>query len=122
MADRSILLVDDDEDTCETISDLLAEFGYEADIAHDGREALGLAERKEYRLALLDFRMPGLDGVETFVRLRRLTADIHGLLVTGDATVTTDRAAGAGIWKVLPKPLDAATLITLVGDLMERSR
>lgn len=122
VADSSILIIDDDEDTCETVSDLLAEFGYEADIAHDGREALRLAGQKEYRLALLDFRMPDLDGVETFVRLRRITGDMHGLLVTGEATeATAGRAAEAGIQQVVPKPLDAAMLISLVGDLMAGS-
>lgn len=117
--DSAILVVDDDRDACETLSDLLSDFGYAVDVAGRGEEALELAGRKAYRLALLDFRMPGLDGVETFRRLRGLRDGIEGLLVTAHADAgTAERAAEAGVRRVFPKPLDVPKLLPLVDEIM----
>lgn len=64
MAASPILLVDDDQDICASLSDIISDLGYRVDVAYDGPAALRLSERNPYRLALLDYKLPGMDGVE----------------------------------------------------------
>ena len=118
MTASTILLVDDDLDTCASLADVLADLGYAVDVAHDGPGALELSRRRVYALALLDFKLPGMDGVELYGHLRRLRADTVGVLVTGFASDETARAAaGAGIRRLLPKPVDFGELLPLVEEV-----
>ena len=70
MVDTDILLVDDDKDTCASMSDIFLDLGYTVDMAYDGPGALELSGRHQYRLALLDYKMPGMDGLELCRRLK----------------------------------------------------
>jgi CheY-like chemotaxis protein len=117
MAASSILLVDDDPDTCASLSDVSADLGYQVDVAFDGPAALALAERKRYELALLDYKLPGMNGVDVYCHLKRVRADTVGVLVTAFAGNGTLKAAiGAGIRRVLPKPVDFGCLLPLIED------
>ena len=58
-----ILIVDDDRDGCASLYDVLSDFGYEVDVAYNGAEALQRIDQKCYDIALLDYRMPDIDGV-----------------------------------------------------------
>lgn len=59
--------MDDDPDTCASLSDILTDLGYRVDVAYDGPSALQLVERNRYGLAVLDYRMPGMDGLELYL-------------------------------------------------------
>jgi two-component system, NtrC family, response regulator HydG len=121
MAASPVLLVDDDPDTCACLSDVLADLGYAVDVAHDGPAALELSGRRGYGLALLDYKLPGMDGVQLYGHLKRLRATTVGVLVTGFASAETARAAtGAGIRRVLPKPVDFAQLLPLIQEVAGR--
>jgi CheY-like chemotaxis protein len=113
----SILVVDDEVDTCRNLSDILIDLGYNVDIAHDGPSALELVKRNAYDVALLDLRMPGMDGLELFHRIRQLRAGTVGIIVTAYAgTDTTERALAAGAWQVLAKPVEFTRLLKLVEE------
>jgi CheY-like chemotaxis protein len=117
MAASAILLVDD-RDTCATLSDILADLGYRVGVAYDGPAALALSRRQPYRLALLDYLMPGRDGLELYGRLKQVRADTVGVLVTAFAAADTMQAAArAGIRRVLPKPVDFGRLIPLIEEV-----
>jgi two-component system, NtrC family, response regulator HydG len=118
MAASAILLVDDDQDTCASLSDIISDLGYRVDVAYDGLAALELSRRHPYGLAVLDYKMPGMDGVELYRHIKRLRADTVGVLVTAFAADdTTHSAAGAGIRRVLPKPVDFGHLIPLIEEV-----
>ena len=74
MVDTNILLVDDDKDTCASMSDIFLDVGYTVDMAYDGPGALELSGRHQYRLALLDYNMPGMYGLELCRRCGTTTA------------------------------------------------
>ena len=98
MIDTKILLVDDDQDTCASMSDIFLDLGYTVDMAHDGPGALEMSERHQYRLALLDFKMPGMDGLELCRRLKKLQPSIVVLLITAFSSIaTTGAAVEAGV-------------------------
>lgn len=119
MAATSISVVDDDHDTCASLSDILSDLGYTVDTANDGPAALELSERNPYRLALLDYMMPGMDGLELCRRLRASRPAVEVALVTGWASSSTIAAASeAGVRRVLPKPVDFGILIPLVEEMV----
>jgi CheY-like chemotaxis protein len=118
MAASAILLVDDDQDTCASLSDIISDLGYRVDVAYDGPAALELSRRHPYGLALLDYKMPGMDGVELYRHIKRLRADTVGILVTAFAADDTiHSAAGAGFRRVLPKPVDFGRLLPLIEEV-----
>jgi CheY-like chemotaxis protein len=117
--DTPRLLVVDDDRSCRTIvAEMLVDRGYLVDTASDGFDALRMAESTPYALAVLDYQMPGMDGVELFGRLRRLQPDIQGVFLTAFATLdTVYPAIAAGVERVLAKPPQNDELLPLVEEL-----
>lgn len=121
MAATGILVVDDDQDTCASMSDILSDLGYPVDVAYDGPNALKVFAPDRHRLALLDYKMPGMDGLELCQRLKGSQPGIEVVLVTAFASsATTDAAAEVGVRRVLPKPVDFGELIPLVEEVVAR--
>ena len=117
MIDTNILLVDDDKDTCASMSDIFLDLGYTVDMAYDGPDALELFGRHKYRLAILDFKMPGMDGLELCRRLKKLQPSIVVLLVTAFSSIaTTGAATEAGVRCSLLKPVNLSVLMPLVKE------
>jgi CheY-like chemotaxis protein len=116
MVDTDILLVDDDEDTCASLSDIFLDLGYTVDMAHDGPGALELSGRHQYRLALLDYNMPGMDGLELCRRLKNSQPGVVVALVTAFSSITTMGAAAAGARCSLLKPVNFSALMPLVEE------
>jgi two-component system, NtrC family, response regulator HydG len=115
----SILVVDDDVDTCRNLSDILTDLGYQVETAHDGLAALELVQRHAYDVALLDYKMPGMDGLTLYREIKRLRAGTVAIVVTAYAEGTTsDEALAAGAWQVLSKPVDFPRLLGLVGEAL----
>jgi DNA-binding NtrC family response regulator len=113
----SILVVDDEVDTCRNLSDILSDLGYRVDVAYDGLSALEKVKQNAYDVALLDLKMPGMNGLELFHHIRQLRSGTVGIIVTAYAgTDTTERALAAGAWQVLAKPVDFTRLLRLVEE------
>jgi CheY-like chemotaxis protein len=120
-AGASILVVDDEVDTCRNLSDILTDLGYQVDTANDGLAALELARKKHYEIALLDLKMPGMDGLTLYRELRKLHASTVAIIVSAYASKSiTDEALAAGTWQVLPKPVDFPRLLKFVDEALEQ--
>jgi CheY-like chemotaxis protein len=118
MAASSILLVDDDEDICASMADILSDLGYAVDSAYDGPAALELTRQAPYGLALLDYKLPGMNGVEVYRHIKRLRTTTVGVLVTAFAADRTiAEAQTEGIRQVIPKPVDFGSLIPLIEEV-----
>lgn len=114
-----ILVVDDDPDICQNVCDILADLGYQVDSALDGTSALNLIRQRNYDIALLDFKMPGMDGLTLYREIKKHRAGTVSLLITAYAqTATAEEALAAGTWKVLSKPIDFAMLLALVDQAL----
>ncbi len=116
----SILLVDDDVDICSNLADILGDLGYRVDAVHDGSAALELIRRNRYDIALLDYKMPGMNGATLTREIRRLRPEMVSLLVTAHAGSVVDEARSAGAWQVLPKPVDTTRLLGLVDQALDQ--
>ena len=117
-ADRlPILIVDDEADTCNLMAKLLLALGYQADAAQDGHAALRLVDCRQYGLAILDYEMPGMNGVDLFRRIRRARPDLAAVFVTGHTTIdVVFPAIEAGILRIFPKPVDFKELIPVIEE------
>ncbi len=111
----SILVVDDDADTCRNMADLFGDLGYVVDAADGGDMALEKAGQQPYDMGLLDLRMPGMDGLTLCRHLRRLHPRMVTMIITAYGTNSlAEDARDAGARHVLPKPIDFPRLLTLV--------
>jgi CheY-like chemotaxis protein len=111
----TILVVDDDVDTCRNMTDLFGEFGYMVDAAHGGEMALEKARQQPYDLGLLDLRMPGMDGLTLCRSLKRLHPRMVTMIITAyGGSRINEEATDAGARHVLPKPVDFPRLLALV--------
>ncbi|MFO0877093.1 MAG: response regulator [Gemmataceae bacterium] len=117
----TILVVDDDADTCRNLRDILSDIGYTVDTAHNGSEALEKVRIQPYDVALLDLKMPDMDGITLYREIRKLRSSAVALIVTAfAATGTTEEAIAAGAWRVLPKPVDLRNLLGLVQKAVDQ--
>lgn len=113
----SILVVDDEVDTCRNLSDILTDLGYAVEIAHDGFAALDLVRQKHFDVALLDLKMPGMDGLTLYREIKKVSAGTVAVVVSAYASNdTAAEALAAGAWHVLPKPVDFNKLLPLVDE------
>jgi len=112
---RRILVVDDNRDLGENIVEILDEHGYLADLFDDPRRAVLAFVPGRYSMALLDLRMPWMDGVELFRELRRHDPELAAVAFTAYAHDDRVRAAlREGVVQVLPKPVDTDSLLAAV--------
>ncbi|MBC8555916.1 MAG: response regulator [Candidatus Brocadiales bacterium] len=109
---RRILVVDDNIDYCEGIIDFLEMEGFDAIGVHDGFKALEAVKKEVFDLVLMDVRMPGMDGVETFQKLKSVSPETPTILMTAFAVESRIREAlRNGVFGAFQKPVDNERLI-----------
>lgn len=115
---RSMLVVDDDEDTCLNLADIFSDLGYRVETALNAPTALEMVRHDCFDIALLDLMMPGMDGLLLYQAVHRLCPETVALLITGEPF--HPRAAEclqAGFRCVIPKPLDIPPLASLLASI-----
>ena len=123
MLSPRLLVVDDERGQCELVSRLLSEQGYEVDTASDGEAALDLLAQNGYDLVVLDYQMPGMNGVELFRAARQVQPELVGVFLTAYADISTIfPAMDAGVERVLSKPVDSRELLPVVAHFVGRGR
>jgi diguanylate cyclase (GGDEF)-like protein len=120
-----ILVVDDDQDIASFVEFNLKMQGYDVIRASDGEEALEVMETKRPDLAVVDWMMPRMDGVQLTQRLRAepLTSALPVIMLTAKS-MTVDKVVGltAGVDDYLVKPFDTAELIARVSSTLRRNK
>ncbi len=108
----SILLVDDDEVLRERLAQAMRERGYEVRTAGTADEALREAQKDSPEMAVLDLRMPGVNGLELLKELRKHDPSTRVLMLTGYGSIATAvQAVREGAVGYLPKPADADEIL-----------
>jgi DNA-binding NtrC family response regulator len=121
MTRAKLLIADDERHVAEGLQMLLTEEGHEAETATDGNEAWDKVQTGEFGLVLADLKMPGLDGLELFARMREQGIDSELIIITGAGTVASAvEAMRLGAYDYLTKPLDLDRLKALIPKALEK--
>ncbi len=120
---ESILIVDDDESSLRSLTLIFGRKGYETETAATGREAIDKAQRRFFNLALLDIKLPDMEGLELLPPLKHLHPDMVLIMVTAYAsTKNAVRALNEGASAYIIKPLDMDEVLATVKQALENQR
>jgi len=115
MADKlyaSVLLVDDEEQFLQVLSERLTNRGLRVSSVTSGEEAVALVENKNFDAVVVDLAMPGIDGIETTKKIKEKRPDLEIIILTGHATVKAGiEAMKLGAEDFLEKPVDLNVLL-----------
>ncbi len=121
MREPQILVVDDERAIRQLLTEVLEHWGYRVATAGMTREALDLAKRQIFDVALCDIRMPEIDGIEFLRQIKRHDPSIEVVIMTAYPTVATAvEALKLGAYDYLTKPLILEELRHLMDHILER--
>ena len=119
----TILIVDNDEGLVHFLTRLLIKQGHEVATAGDGPAALERLAQQSFDLVLLDYKMPGLNGLETLAEIKKAQLKTPVIIMTAYGTTETAiEAMKQGAYDYLLKPFDTEELKRIVADAMEVNR
>lgn len=111
----SILIVDDNASLCRTMSFVLKRKGYEVAVAKDGPEAIAQVEQSPFDMIFMDIKMPLMNGVETYKRIKDIRPESVVIMMTAYAVEDlVQEALAQGAYGILYKPLDIERMISLI--------
>jgi len=123
MKKASILIVDDNESILETLSAILEAKGYTTDIAKNGREAIEKAKTNFYNLALLDIRLPDIEGTKLLTKIEETTPRMVKIMITGYASLENAvEALNLGADAYVMKPVDPENLLKVINEKLKAQR
>ncbi len=109
---KKVLLVDDEKDFLDTLSERLKGRGIEVSSSTKPDEALEMAKTEAVDVIVLDLKMPGMDGIEFLKAIKESRPELQVILLTGHATVDKGiQAVKLGALDVLEKPANFGTLM-----------
>ena len=117
-----ILLVDDEANVRTVFSDVLKRVGYQVKAVEDGHKAIKEVEEKTYNLALVDLRMPKMDGIGVLENIKKRKPEIPVIIYTGHGSITTAvQAMRKGASDYLNKPFSPEELKLSIRKALEEA-
>jgi DNA-binding NtrC family response regulator len=117
-----ILLVDDNEEFLDSTKDVLEDEGYEVFTAKNGEDAIQMVGERPFEVILMDIKMSGLSGVETFIEMKKINPSVKVIMVTAYSVESLIRQAlEEGAYAVLKKPLNMSMVLKEI-DIIIKSK
>jgi DNA-binding response OmpR family regulator len=114
---KRVIIIDDDKSILRTFTRILQKNGYEIDVAETGKEALEKSKKNTYDLALIDIRLPDMDGTDLLVKMKQTTPDAIKIMITGFPSLETGvKALDEGADAYLVKPVKPEELLALIEE------
>ena len=118
-----VLVVDDDESIRKVLQAVLEEEGYAVETAADGKEAVGKTRRGFYNLALIDIRLPDMEGTELLTKMKQTVPRMRKIIMTGypslqNAIDAVNRSADAYVLK----PFDMAKVLETIREQLNKQQ
>ncbi len=115
-----ILVIDDDKSILRTLTRILQKAGYQVETAETGKEAMERAEKTHYDLALVDVRLPDMDGTDLLANLQGVSPNTVKIVITGFPSLETGvKALDGGADAYLVKPVRPEELLTLIEEKLK---
>ncbi len=116
-----VLLIDDEEILLEYMSKRLLKKGFTVKCAFSGEEAVEAAQQEHFDVAVVDLKMPGMDGVETQKRLHKIQPFLQCIVLTGHGSIDSALESGQqDAFRYLLKPLEYDTLVASINEAHEK--
>jgi len=119
----SILIVEDDANIRETLSTILQQKGYNTDTAKNGKEAIQKSKAKFFNLALLDIKLPDMEGTKLLTTMHENLPKMVKIMITGYPSLENAvEALNQGADAYIIKPVKPEKLLTLIEEKLEKQR
>jgi DNA-binding NtrC family response regulator len=123
MANKDVLIVDDDPLVCESLKEMLILDGYSADGVLDGQQALAKVQENHYAIVLSDIQMPGINGIELLKELKGRSPDTTMIFITGHGHIAgAVEAIKLGAYDYITKPIDDHRLKITMSHALEQKK
>jgi DNA-binding NtrC family response regulator len=124
MGERArILVVDDDEGIRKVLATILETEGYAVDTAKNGREAIKKSNTYFYNLALIDFRLPDMEGTKLLTKMRNTTPKMRKIIITGYPTLQNAvEALNRGADAYIMKPFNMDKVLATIKEQLNKQR
>ena len=119
----SILIVEDDYNIRQTLSTILQQKGYKTDTAKNGQEAIQKSKTKFFNLALLDIKLPDMEGTKLLTTMHKSLPKMMKIMVTGYPSLkNATEALNLGADAYIIKPVKPEKLLALIEEKLEEQR
>ncbi len=117
-----ILIVDDDESLNKSMALVLRRKGYDVAISYNGPEAIGKVRSQPFDIIFMDIKMPVMDGVETFEKIREIRPDAVVMMMTAYAVEDLiQKALREGAYGIIYKPLDIEKTLAAIEEVKRKN-
>ena len=116
-----ILVVDDDRQLADMLVEYLVRLGYKATAAYGGREGLARFEQDDFKLVILDLKMPNMGGMEVLEAIKSIDSRAVVIVLSGFGTIESAVAAiKRGAYDFIPKPIELNALGTILDRALRK--
>jgi DNA-binding NtrC family response regulator len=116
-----ILIVDDDENIRKVLTTILEEEGYTVDSAENARKAIERTKKNFYNLALIDIRLPDMEGIELLTKMRDTTPKMRKIIITGYPTLQNAiEAVNRGADAYILKPFNMDKVLATIKEQLRK--
>jgi two-component system response regulator AtoC len=118
---ESILVVDDDADVRKSLSSILSKEGYSVETVENGKEAARVSEKSRFDMALIDIKLPDMEGTELLHRLKEKQPHMVKIIITGFPTLENAmETVNEGAAGYILKPFDVEKLLEMIRKHLKR--
>ena len=119
------MIVDDDPNFRMSLKDILEDKGYAVTVAKDGKEAIAIAKERPEDIVIIDMRLPFLNGLETFMELKKINPDVHAIIITAykeEMKDLVEQALASGAYACIYKPFDPQKIVEVVEEIAKKKK
>jgi DNA-binding NtrC family response regulator len=118
-----ILIIDDDENIRKVLTTILEDEGYDVESVDTAKKAIERTRRKFYNLALIDIRLPDMEGIELLTKMKNATPKIRKIIITGYPTLQNAvEAVNRGADAYIMKPFDMEKVLEEIKDQLKKQQ
>jgi two-component system NtrC family response regulator len=116
-----ILVVDDDENIRKVLTTILEDEGYAVEAVENGKKAIEKSKRGFYNLALIDIRLPDMEGIELLTKMKDTVPKMRKIIITGYPTLQNAiEAVNRGADAYILKPFDMEKVLQTIKEQLEK--
>ena len=116
-----ILIIDDERSIRNSLKEILADEGYDVDVAEDGQQGCDMVDKEKYSVIFCDIKMPGMDGMEVLDRFHAMGLDAAVVMISGHGDIDTAvECIKKGAFDFIQKPLDLNRILITIKNATEK--